>query len=313
LGPVAAVVLATSAALAPGAGVKAKPSLRAVVFRGLGSDVVGRLGSAKPNGERDGRFSAVLDTRGGRWILQGVVLQRMLSKESYAEVWDANPGSSPSVLGVFLNGRRLNPTDRSLNVPVKGRYRLEVYANDHAGAFAPGQVFRITVQFKDYVTAAARTTLPGRPPTITASFAGLGQDVVGRGVDQKPNGEPDAHFVVRLDTHGAWQILTNVVVRRLTAEGAPDVPLYWMQGPLTAGLFVNGKRHTWPTELPEWISVYVPLDPAAGQVRLDIYANDPTPKGQPSQLFGSGQQYRVSVEFTDTQLLPGTSAVVRIG
>lgn len=289
-----------------------RPTLGTLTYLGLAQDRVGREAVAKPNGERDGHFRAVLRIP-SRIVLVDMVLQRVFTK-GYAEGWDTNPGTSASHLGVYLNGRRLNATDRDLNRTLApGRYRLDVYANE-LGTFTPGQLFKLTAQFPNYVVAASRALrLPGAVPTVTASFAGLSGDVVGAGTDQKPNGQTDAHFVASLDVHGAWQIITNVSLRRLTAGGAPDVPIYWMQGPQTAGLFVNGKRVKWPTAMPWWISVYVPVDPAAGRVKLDIYANDPGATGQESELFGSGRLYRVSVDFTDTQLLThGTSTVVRI-
>jgi hypothetical protein len=93
-----------------------------------------------------------------------------------------------------------------------GAHRLDVYA-DELGLFAPAQLFKLTAEFPDFVTAASRPVkLPGATPTLKASFAGLGDDVVGSGTDQKPNGQPDAHFVATLDTHGSWQIITNVTV-----------------------------------------------------------------------------------------------------
>jgi hypothetical protein len=308
LGPASAAQQAAASGLA-------RPVLKAPVFCGLEKDVVGRLGVARPNGERDGRFGVTLTATGKAVVLKDVVLQRVFARgTSYAEGWDANPGTSASVLAVYLDGRRLNPTDRHLSVRVKpGTHRLELYANDHYGVFAPGQYFRVTAAFAGGTAAASpRTKLPGAAPVVTARFAGLDGDMVGRGVDQKPNGEPDAHFVATLDLRGGWQIVTNVVLRRLTAQGALDVPIYWMQGPQTAGLVINGQRYQWPTEMPWWIGVYVPVNPKAGLVKIDLYANDPTPKGQPSSLFGSGQQYRLTVQFTDSALVGETYTVVHL-
>jgi hypothetical protein len=161
-----------------------------------------------------------------------------------------------------------------------------------------GRASRVTFFFKDGSNASAEATLPGKPATLTASFAGLGADVVGRGIDQKPNGEPDAHFVAQLSLNGGWHMLTNVSVRHLTRQGALDLPIYWMQGPNTAGLFVDGRRVVWPTGIPEQIYVYVPLAPRGRPVRLELTANDPTPAGQPS-LFRSGERWRLAVTFTD--------------
>ena len=304
------LVQAAGSALAPPAKAPALGSLR---YYGLGADRVGRESVVTPNGERDAHFRVALTVR-SKVVLGDIVLQRVFAKGGYAEGWDTNPGTSASLLGVYLNGTRLNPTNRNVSrTLVPGRYRLDVYANE-LGIFAPGQLFKLTAQFSGPVTVATRPLrLPGGVPTLTARFAGVSGDFTGAGTDQKPNGQHDAHFVVDLDTHGSWQIIENVSVRRLTASGEADLPIYWMQGPQTAGLFVNGKRVTWPTAMPWWIFVYVPLNPAAGTVRLDVYANDPTPTGQASELFGPGQKYRVAVAFTDSGLMQPTSAVVTIG
>ncbi|HEY7538210.1 MAG TPA: hypothetical protein VH721_09470 [Gaiellaceae bacterium] len=307
------VALGLAIALPAAVAAKPKPSLKSLAYLGLGSDVAGRLAVAIPNGERDAQFSVTL-TNGTRTVLKHIVLQRMLpGGAGYAEGWDTNPGTSASILAVVLDGKRLNKVDRDLNAPLApGTHRLVLYANDHYGVFAPGQLFRVTAAFPDLVTASTGTKLKGAAPTISARFVGLGTDVVGRGTDQKPNGEPDAHFAVTLDTHGSWQIIDNVVLRRLNAQGALDLPIFWMQGPQTAGLFVAGTRYLWPTEMPWWISVYVPVNPKASPVTLDLYANDPTPAGQPSSLFGPGQQYRLTVHFTDSVLLPETSVNLKL-
>jgi hypothetical protein len=291
----------------------AKPAMGPLAYLGMAKDVVGRLAVASPNGERDAQFTATLSTS-AKIPLKGIVLQRVFAKGGYAEGWDTYRGTSGSILAVVLDGKRLNTADRDLSVTLApGTHRLVVYANDHYGVFAPGQLFRLTANFPDYLTASATTKLKGGKPSITARFTGLGTDVVGRGADQKANGEPDAHFEVTLSTNGSWQIIRNVVLRRYTAGGAADVPIYWMQGPNTAGLLVNGTRYLWPTEMPWWISVYVPVNPKASPVKLDVYANDPTDiSGGPSGLFAPGQVWRVSVEFTDQELVGETSTMLKL-
>lgn len=302
-------VLAAPSATSP---VQPKPKLHQLVYGGLAKDVVGRLSVASPNGERDAVFTVKLTT-GKRVVLQHVVLQRVFQKGGYAEGWDTNPGTSASILAVQLDGKRLNPVDRDLNVSLQpGSHRLVLSANEHYGVFAPGELFRVTAAFPDFVTASATTKLAGTTPTVTATFAGLGDDIVGQGTDQKPNGQPDAHFAITLNTGGSWQIIGDVTLRRLTPTGALDVPIFHMQGPQTAGLFVNGTRVLWPTETPWWISVYVPVNPKASPVKLDLFANDSTPAGQPSSLFGPGQQYRLTIHFTDSGLLPETFTILHL-
>jgi hypothetical protein len=267
----------------------------------MASDVVGRLNTPGPNTERDAHFTATLRGGGGR-IITVITLQRVFKPAGYAEGWSTSPGT-PVILGVVMGGKRVNPGEKKwLTIKATTPRTFELYASE-IGTFAPGQIFRVTFFFKDGSNASAEATLPGTPATLTASFAGLGADVVGRGIDQKPNGEADAHFVAQLSLNGGWHMLTNVSVRHLTKQGAPDVPLYWMQGPNTAGLFVNGQRVMWPTTIKEQIYVYVPLAPRATPVKLELTANDPTPAGQPS-LFRPGERWRLALQGGQVDFAP---------
>lgn len=283
-----------------------------LVWRGMAVDIVGRNADARPNGERDGRFTvAVTGGRTDATVVQ-VSVVRFFAQGGYAEAWDTSPGTSASVLGVVVAGRRLNPRDRDvrLRVPAARRIQLELYAND-VGVFAPGARYRVDLTLADRTVVTARTVLPGRPATLVASFAGRSEDVVGRGIDQRPNGEPDGRFTVRLDTRGAWRVLEDVSIRRLTDTGAPDVPIWHLQGPQTAAVVVNGIRAGWPSAVRGHIFAYVPLDPARGPFTIETYANDDAAAVGPG-WFASGQAYRIAVTFTDTQLTGELSTVVRI-
>ena len=305
LGVVAAVALGGFAAHA------ATPSPSAtLVYRGLSADLVGRNQVAKPNGERDARFTSTLVGRGPKRTLVSISVLRFFTKGGYAEGWDTNPWTSWSVLGTYLNGKRLNPVDRDVRVVVQpgARLQFDLYAND-IGVFAPGQLYRIGFTFSDGTLVIAKTVLPGRPAQLLASFVGRTQDFVGRGIDQKPNGEPDGYFRLTLNTQGAWRIVEDVMIRRLNAAGALDMPFWRMAGPWTAALFVNGQRFLWPSGIRSF--AYAPLDPAQGPFTLDVYANDDAAKLGPG-WFSSGQQYRILVTFTDTQITGELSTVVRI-
>jgi hypothetical protein len=291
--------VATLAFLALGAvASQAAPTVprATLTFRDMASDVVGRLNAPGPNGERDAHFTARLSKGGGR-IVTVIALQRVFHPTGYAEGWSTSPGT-PTMLGVVEGRKRLNPGAKQwLTIKATAPRTFQLYASE-IGTFAPGQIFRVTFFFKDGKTASAEAVLPGKPATVTAAFTGLGADVVGRGTDQKPNGEADAHVVAQLSLNGGWRMLTNVSLRHLTRQGALDLPIYWMQGPNTAGLFVDGKRVSWPTAIPEQIYVYVPLAPRAAPVRIELTANDPTPAGQPS-LFRTGERWRLAITFTD--------------
>jgi len=300
---VAALVLVTGAL--PSAGdasqTARRPVLTATVFRGFASDYVGHLHNVKPDGVRDGRFSVMLDTRGTTRVLTGVALLRVVGKGT-AEAWDTN-----SVIAVFVNGRRVNPTGADLSVKLgKGKVRLDLYANDQ-GVFAPGQTFRIVTAFPDFVSSQTAVRLPGAPASVTSSFAGRGSDLVGRGNEQVPNGEPDGHFTATVATKGAWRILKDVAVRRVNTQGGLEAE-GWDANPgtsfATLAVFVNGKRvPIGDTVYP----VYVPIAPSSGPVRLDLFGNDPNPG-----VLLAGQSFRVTVYFTDAQISPETLTLVHI-
>lgn len=291
------VVLLVSLALGTVASQAAPAAPRAtLVFKDMASDVVGRLNDPKPNGERDAHFTTTLTGGRGR-VITVIGLVRVFKPKGYAEGWSTSPGT-PTLLGVVTGGKRINPGVKQwLSIRPTTKRTFELYASE-IGTFAPGQVFRVTYFFKDGSNVSAEATLSGKPASLAISSAGMGADVVGRGIDQKPNGEPDAHFVAQLSLNGGWHMLTNVSVRHLTRQGALDTPIYWMQGPNTAGLFVDGQRVLWPTAIKEQIYVYVPLAPRSAPVRLELTANDPTPAGQQS-LFRPGERWRLAVTFTD--------------
>lgn len=298
-------------ALAATSGAARTPSVT-LAWRGMAQDLVGRNTNGVPNGERDGRFTALVAGGSAKATVVQVAVLRVFPQGGYAEAWDTNPGTSASVLGVVLGGRRLNPRDREVRVVVAPgkRLRLELYAND-LGVFGPGARYRVDLTLSDGTVVSARTTLPGRKATLAAAFTGRTEDVVGRGIDQKPNGEPDGRFTLRLDTRGAWRVLEDVSIRRLADSGAPDVPIWHLQGPQTAGVLVNGVRALWPSALREHISAYVPLDPARGPFTIEVYGNDDTAAVGPG-WFAPRQIYRIAVTFTDTQLTGELSTVVRI-
>jgi hypothetical protein len=118
------------------------------VWRGMTADVVGTWGSGRPNGQPDGHFTVTLNTGGARRVVRFIMLQlaNAQGRPVGNEVWDTRPGGY-WILGVYRNGRRLNPTDVDITDTVVGFARYELYGN--AGSFRPGQYFRITVGFAD--------------------------------------------------------------------------------------------------------------------------------------------------------------------
>lgn len=306
----AGAVGAAGAVVALAASPGPAPLVSSVRFLGLGADRVGLLNDARPNGERDGHFRVVLDLRGRKRTLLGVAVQHVLAGGGLQEQWDVNGGTSPSILGLYLNGRRMNSADREVKVALSGRapVRLDLYAND-LGAFAPGERYRVVVAFEDFVTAQRTIRLPGSSAGVTASFLGRGDDLVGRANDPNPNGEPDGHWAVQLSTRGAWRILKDVAVRRVNAQGSPEAE-GWDANPGTSfsglAVLLGGKRLRQPAgRLGALYPLYAPLAP--GAYRLDLWGNDPNPG-----LFVGGQTYRVTVFFTDALIAPETYTVVRL-
>lgn len=302
---VAAVAVA---AVAPAGASPAAPpvKLTAGAFLGLATDRVGYESKATPDGVRDGRFRAVLRVGSKPLVLNTVVLQRVVGK-GYAEQWDTNPGTSPPILGVHVNGRRVNKTDRILDVRLaaKARVELELYAND-LGVFAPGERYRIVAAFPNFITTRTELVLPGKAAAIQASFAGRGSDQVGRGNDQSPNGEPDGKVIATVSTSGAWRILRDVIVRGMTPSGGLE-GWGWDANPGTSfetlAVYVNGVRYRPVPNVQN--PIYVPINPKGGPVRIEVYGNDPNPG-----RFVPGQRFRVSAMFTDHTIAPETFTVM---
>ena len=300
------MAVAAVAAIVPASASSSAPAvkLKSGSFLGMAEDRVGYESKAGPDGVRDGRFTAVVQVS-KPIVLTTVVLQRAQGK-GYAEQWDTNPGTSPPILGVYVNGKRINKTDRTLNVKLRARasVKLDLYAND-LSVFAPGQRYRIVANFPNFVTTQTELTLPGKAATIQASFAGRGADQVGRGNSQSPNGEPDGKVTATLDTNGAWRILMDVAVRGMTSSGGLE-GWGWDANLGTSfealAIYVDGVRYRPKTG--SQYPIYVPIDPKGGPARLELYGNDPNPG-----RFVSGQRFRVTAIFTDAVISPETAAV----
>ena len=133
-------------------------------YTGIDRDVVGRGGQATPNGEVDGQFSLRLDTRGFRRVVNFIMLQsaNAQGQPTGGQVWDTTPNQY-WILGVYRNGRRLNPRDQNISDVVQGIANYQIYGND-SGWFRPGQNFRITVRFADGGESVAYAKVTGTRP-----------------------------------------------------------------------------------------------------------------------------------------------------
>jgi len=167
------------------------------VYRGLDADRVGSMNRASPDGRMDGHFTLTLDTGGEEKEVNIIMVQSARDDGQPSHLrWDTMPGGH-WILGVYRDGRRLNPTDTFLKDKVRGLASYEVYGNaEDAQWFRGGSNFRVTVRFKDRqeVVAFARVrggqqggTQAAGEVTLTAVFRGMGPDRVGTWSRGTPN------------------------------------------------------------------------------------------------------------------------------
>jgi hypothetical protein len=118
-------------------------------YRGLDQDMVGAGGDGNPNGQPDGHFSLSLNTGGQNKVVTHIVLESADAdgNPSGGQVWDTQPNGN-WIMGVYRDGRRLNPTDLDIRDEVSGAVNYEIYGNT-SGWFKQNQNFRITITFAD--------------------------------------------------------------------------------------------------------------------------------------------------------------------
>ena len=266
-----------------------------LTWGGMDRDVVGRWKDPGSNKQPDGRFSAHLETHGVRRVVSYMVLQTVnkAGKPAGGQVWDTRPGGF-WILGVYRGARRLNPVDRNIRDVVRGGARYEIFGND-SGWFKPGRRFRLMLQFAGGGQAEAFATIGAAPaptppephagPTLSASWGGLGRDVVGRWKDPGANKQPDGHFTVQLQTHGARKVVNYIVLHSATPQGKPIGGQVWDTRPggyWILGVYRGGRRLN---PVDRNIS-----DVVRGGARYEIYGND-------SGWFKPGKHFRVTVKF----------------
>ena len=139
-------------------------ALLTACYTGINRDVVGRGGQATPNGEKDGQFNLRLDTRGFRRVVNFIMLQSASAQgqPTGGQAWDTTPNQY-WILGIYRNGRRLNPRDQNISDVVQGIVNYQIYGND-SDSFRPGQDFRITVRFADGGESVAYAKVTGTRP-----------------------------------------------------------------------------------------------------------------------------------------------------
>ncbi len=121
---------------------------------------------------------------------------------------------------------------------------------------------------------------------LSANYAGMMEDHVGRGHHAAPNGQEDARFHVVLETGRERKTVKDIVLQSVDRQGRPRGGQFWDTRPgggEVLGVYRASKRLN-------------PIDRAIphrvqGRVEYDLYAN-------PGD-FRPGQRFRIAVKFTD--------------
>ena len=94
-------------------------------------------------------------------------------KACCGQIWNTVPKDSYWILGVFRDGKSLNPADQDVSIPFTGSVTLDLYGSD-SGRFEIGQRFRVDA------TLAGGGTVSAVAPPIT-SLGGSGGGGAGGG------------------------------------------------------------------------------------------------------------------------------------
>jgi hypothetical protein len=125
-------------------------------------------------------------------------------------------------------------------------------------------------------------------------FIGVDADKVGTGFQPTPNGDPDGHFALEIETGGTTIQVVGLVVYLSDYRGN--------------AVFSTQGGQTWSTTGPGWIlgverdgrrvnpSDRALRDVVRGQARYDLYADG-------GRWFGAGQYVTILVRFSDGRTL----------
>lgn len=205
------------------------PVWSALRWVGKDRDRVGRGKRDKPDGVPDGHFILTLDPAKQTVHLTGLRLERLDDKGRAvpAARWDTRRNAI-WVLGVERAGRRLNWGDRPIRERLAGpkRFRLHLYAAAK-GPFRAGQRYRVVGLFDKAGPAVAIAKIRRQAPAkATLAYLGLSADRLGAQSPSPPDGKPDGHFRLTIQSPTQRQI-TNVVLRAVWPGGAPVQGQVW--------------------------------------------------------------------------------------
>jgi hypothetical protein len=167
-----AVALLTVGVARPAAVVARKRAATArLTFVDKTSDHV-NTGTTIPDRRPDGHFRLEVV---GDGTITGLTLRTAdaSGKACCSQVWNTVTKDSFWILGVFREGKSLNPADQAVSIPFTGSVTLDLYGSD-SGWFKLGQHFRIDATLADGGTVSAVA------PAIT-SLGGTGGGGTGGG------------------------------------------------------------------------------------------------------------------------------------
>lgn len=162
----------------------------------------------------------------------------------------------------------------------------------------------MVVIFQSYVWVASESLAVGdiAYPEVSGYFIGLGEDKVGSGFQSTPNGEPDGHFVLEVNTGGEFMEVVGIWMYTSDHRGNP--------------IFTTQAGQKWSTTGEGWIigverngqrlnpSRRNIEDTISGKVRYDLYADGARWFRKP------GQHFTIGIMFSDGTTI---SLILRIG
>ncbi|MBI2881105.1 MAG: PASTA domain-containing protein, partial [Candidatus Tectomicrobia bacterium] len=183
-----------------------------------------------------------------------------------------------------------------LNVRVAGyRETRDPALNNRVAAQVPAAGAQVSVG-----STVEVTLYEVRLASISALYRGKGGDVVGPGSQATPDGKMDGHFSLTFDTGGVPRVVKYLLLEAVDARGNR--------------IFAAGGWDTSPGGTNRILGVYrsnrrlnprdqAISDPVQGRVAYEVYGHD-------SGYFRPGQNFRLTVEFTDRGK---ASAFARVG
>ena len=99
-----------------------------LVLVNFGTDQVGRGTDGNPNGEPDAHFKLTVPGQ-GQHTVNSIRMTTSDAQGNVEGIWDTISRSAPWTIGVFRNGKRLNPNDIDLLDSITGTVQYDLYVN----------------------------------------------------------------------------------------------------------------------------------------------------------------------------------------